>query len=147
MERHGRDLDAVRAVWGLDSVSLKPAIDRFALRVSVLLAALLIIAVCLLTGCASTPPLDHDIFPAGYESAFQQGRDLAVQDYKRDYHGESPVIPFIRGYISDTPYNGGAWYTNGRITLWKGQPNPVQALRHEWGHALDANNGKAMRWK
>ena len=104
----------------------------------VVAAAVMIVGAC---GCA-TPPLDHDVFPAGYEARCEAARNKAIVWYRGKWRTE-PAVPYTRVTLADKPMNNmGAWTTGYNFHIWEGQRPFDASLEHEFRHVLNNRNRK-----
>jgi hypothetical protein len=108
-------------------------------------AAIVVAAVCMvigaLSGCASRP-LDHDVFPAGYEARCEAARNRAIVWYRGKWRTE-PAVPYTRVTLAAKPMNNmGAWTTGYHFHIWEGQRPFDASLEHEFRHVLNNRNRK-----
>ena len=93
------------------------------------------------SGCA-TPPLDNDVFPAGYEARCEAARNKAIVWYRGKWR-EDPAVPYSRVTLTDAPQNNmGAWTTGYNFHIWEGQRPFDASLEHEFRRVLCIANGK-----
>lgn len=107
-------------------------------------AALILLLLC--GGCATTKPLDHNMFPAGWERACTDGESQAVQWYARKY-GSQPVNPYWELELIPDSRLPGDWaqcVSARRVIARERAPmsKRFEIIEHENRHRLNKANGK-----
>ena len=112
--------------------------ESFWRLVTLTVGLLFVVAMVLLTGCASNPP--RTVAPE-CSALYPPALSLAVQNYRAQWHQE-PRLPVPWVDVVPEPRNGMAAWTMGEH-IWISKPYiNVGVLAHEVGHTIKNKNGK-----
>jgi hypothetical protein len=106
--------------------------------------SLAVITILLLCSCASTP-LDHDSIAPEVQPLFERAKQLAIENYRRQWKAE-PIVPYMIFEVVEKPRVGpnglmAAWTTGNRSVVAR-EYIRLNVIIHEIGHQLKTRNGK-----